>query len=494
MPIEKKGNNLILGVVDPTDDRVIKFIEELKQNGYLIDLGVISKSSFQKGFIDYEFIKKDKPKYTQILEINEEKIKSIIDQLKQKEDLGKLINEIQNSQPLLILDYIMAAAFKFDSSDIHLEPLENKAIFKLRIDGILYEVAQINKSAYLIVKNRIKLFSGLFLNITQKPQDGRFSISLGKKKIDIRVSTIPSAYDETIVMRLLNPEKIILSLEQLGLEDYELKKINYYIYQPNGLILNTGPTGSGKTTTLYAILNKIKRTEIKIITIEDPIEYQIEGITQTQVNVSENYTFASGLRSILRQDPDVILVGEIRDKETANISINASLTGHLVLSTLHTNDSLGSIPRLIDLGVDKSLIPTALRLVIAQRLLRKVCNNCAQEYHPDERLLSIIKNNLAYIPQDIYNNINFEKITFIKTQGCESCLYTGYKGRIAIFELLEMNEDIKKIIYQGEINEQKLLEVIKLSGFINLKQAGILKAIKKITTLEEVERVTGSLI
>ncbi|GIW65792.1 MAG: hypothetical protein KatS3mg094_311 [Candidatus Parcubacteria bacterium] len=494
LPIEKKGNNLILGVVDPTDDRVIKFIEELKQKGYSIDLGVISKSSFERGFIDYEFIKKDKPKYTQILEINEEKIESIIEKLKQKEDLGKLIDEIQSSQPLLILDYLMAAAFKFDSSDIHLEPLENKVIFKLRIDGILYEVAQINKSSYLIIKNRIKLFSGLFLNITQKPQDGRFSISLGNKKIDIRVSTIPSAYDETIVMRLLNPEKIMLSLEELGFEDYELKKINYYIYQPNGLILNTGPTGSGKTTTLYAILNKIKRTEIKIITIEDPIEYQIEGITQTQVNISENYTFASGLRSILRQDPDVILVGEIRDEETSKIAINASLTGHLVISTLHTNDSLGAIPRLIELGVDRSLIPSALKLVIAQRLLRRVCNNCSQEYYPDERLLTIIKNNLAYIPQDIYNSINFEKISLLKPQGCENCFYTGYKGRIAILELLEINENIKKIIYQGEINEQNLLEALKLSGFINLKQSGILRAIKKITTLEEVERVTGSLI
>ncbi|GIW66167.1 MAG: hypothetical protein KatS3mg095_0065 [Candidatus Parcubacteria bacterium] len=493
IPIEKRGNNLILGVVDPTDNKVKELIEELKNKGYTIEIGVISKASFQKAFNDYEFIKKDKPKYTQILEIDEEKVKNIINQLQQREDLSKLISETEKTLPFSILDYLVGGAIKFDSSDIHIEPLENSAVIKLRIDGILYEVATISKSIFLILKNRIKLFSGLFLNITQKPQDGRFSIFLGKKKIDIRVSTIPSAYDETIVMRLLNPEKVILSLEQLGLEDYELQKINYYIFQPNGLILNTGPTGSGKTTTLYAILNKIKRPEIKIITIEDPIEYQIQGITQTQVNIAENYTFASGLRSILRQDPDVILVGEIRDEETAGIAINSSLTGHLVLSTLHTNDSLGAIPRLLELGVDKSLIPPALRLVIAQRLLRKVCKFCSEEYIPDVNLIEIIKNKLKDIPQDIYEKINFKEVKLVKGRGCKDCFYTGYKGRVAIFELLEVSEGIQKIIYE-DVNEEKLLQALKLYGFINLQQAGILKALKKITSIEEVERVTGSLI
>jgi len=493
LPIDKSGNVLILGAVDPSKEEVKELVNNLKKEGYLIELGVISKTSFEKGFKDYEFIKKNKPKYTQILEIDLEKLHQIINQLKNKEDLVKLIQEIEKDKPLEILDYIIAAAVKFDASDIHLEPAEDGIFVKLRIDGILYEVAKFNSLTYFIVKNRIKLFSGMFLNITHKPQDGRFSISLGESKIDIRVSTIPSSYDETIVMRLLNPEKILLSLDKLGLEDYELQKINYYIYQPNGLILNTGPTGSGKTTTLYAILNKIKRKEIKIITIEDPIEYKIEGITQTQVDLSVNYTFASGLRSILRQDPDVILVGEIRDKDTAEIAINASLTGHLVLSTLHTNDSLGAIPRLIDLGVDKSLIPPALRLVIAQRLLRRVCVDCYEKFKPDKNLINIIKNKLKTIPEDIYNAIDFDEIELAKTKGCEKCLYTGYKGRVAVFELLEITDELKNIIYNEPI-ESKILETALKSGFINLQQAGLLKALKLITTLEEVERVTGSLL
>ncbi len=493
LPIDKKGNNLIIGAVDPTNEEVKLLIENLKKEGYLINLGVISKSSFQKGFQGYAFIKKTKPKYTQILEIDLEKFNTVMTQLNQREDLDKIIKEIETNDPLSILDYTIATAIKFDSSDIHIEPTENNVIIKLRIDGILYEVANFSRAIYAVIKNRIKLFSGLFLNITQKPQDGRFSITLGEKKIDVRVSTIPSSYDETIVMRLLDPTKIIFSLDQLGLEDYELKKINYYIHQPNGLILNTGPTGSGKTTTLYAILNKIKRKEIKIITIEDPIEYKIEGITQTQVNLAENYTFASGLRSILRQDPDVILVGEIRDKDTAEIAINASLTGHLVLSTLHTNDSLGAIPRLIDLGVDKSLLPPSLRLIIAQRLLRRVCLNCYEEYEPNDELKNIIKEKLKSIPQDLYREINFENLKLVRAKGCEKCFFTGYKGRVAIFELLEISKTVEEVIYK-EPTEQNLLEAAYTSGFINLQQAGLLKVIKKITTLDEVERITGSLI
>jgi len=491
--IDKKGNNLIIGAVNPLNPEVKKFFDSLKNKGYIIEIGVISLSSFNKAIEDYKFIKKDKPKYTQILEIDKEKVNEIISKISQKEDLDKIIKENINKNILSILDYILAGAIKFESSDIHLEPAEDKAYVKLRIDGILYEVASFDLKFYKIIKNRIKLFSGLFLNITERPQDGRFSISLGGKIIDIRVSTIPSSYDETIVMRLLDVEKVLIKLEELGLDDYEIKVIDYYIHQPNGLILNTGPTGSGKTTTLYAILNRIKRKEIKIITIEDPIEYKIEGITQTQVNIAENYTFSSGLRSILRQDPDVILVGEIRDKDTAEIAINASLTGHLVLSTLHTNSSLGAVPRLIDLGVDKSLLPPSLRLVIAQRLVRRVCQFCQQEFKPDHNLKNIIKNNLKTIPQEIFSIIDFDNLILIKANGCEKCLFTGYKGRIAIFELLKITPNIEKIIYTNPTEESILNEAIK-SGFITLQQSGILKAIKKVTTLDEVERVTGSLL
>ncbi len=490
--IEKYGKKLIIGALNPLDKELKKFLDELKKQDFIVEIGVVSKRSLEKAWQEYKYIKTKKVKYTEILEIDQEKLNNILNSLQVKEDLKKILRELEKENPLDILDYLVGGAIKFDASDIHLEPTEKNIVVKLRIDGILYEIANFNKSIYGLLKNRIKLFAGLYLNITEKPQDGRFSIYLGKKNIEIRVSTIPSSYDETIVMRILDIEKIMLPLESLGLEDYDKKIIEYYIRQPNGLILNTGPTGSGKTTTLYAILNKIKRPEIKIITIEDPIEYKLEGITQTQVNEAENYTFANGLRSILRQDPDVILVGEIRDKETAEIAIHASLTGHLVLSTLHTNDSLGAIPRLIDLGVEKTLIPPALRLVIAQRLLRRACNYCKEEFEPDDKLKDIIVNTIKTVPKEVLENLDLENIKLVKAKGCEKCLYLGYKGRVAIFELLKITENMAKIIYEKP-SEFAILEQAIKDGFINLKQAGLIKALKQITTIEEVERVAGTL-
>ena len=491
--IEKTGKKLIIGALNPLDKELKEYVEKLKNEDYDVEIGVVSKSSLEKGWDSYRFIKTKKIKYTEILEIDESKLKQILETVNTKEDLKEILKSLEKENPLEILDYLIGGAIKFNASDIHLEPTEKNIVIKLRIDGILYEFASFNKSIYSLLKNRIKLFSGLFLNITEKPQDGRFSIKLGNKNIEIRTSTIPSSYDETIVMRILDVEKIMLPLEKLGLEEYDKEIIEYYIKQPNGLILNTGPTGSGKTTTLYAILNKIKKPEIKIITIEDPIEYKLEGITQTQVNPAENYTFATGLRSILRQDPDVILVGEIRDKETAEIAIHASLTGHLVLSTLHTNDSLGAVPRLIDLGVDKTLIPPALRLVIAQRLLRRACDYCKEEYEPNDGLKKLILENLTNIPEKVLNTLNLDSIKLVKTVGCEKCLYLGYKGRVAIFELLRITEEMGKIIY-SEPSEFTILEQAIKDGFINLKQAGLIKALKQITTIEEVERVTGSLV
>ncbi len=490
--IEKYGKKLIIGALNPLKAEFKEYIENLKSRGFEIEIGVVSYSSLEKAWQEYRFIKPRKVKYTEILVLDEEKLNKIINELATKEDLKKYLIELEKENPLEILDYIMAGALKFEASDVHLEPTEKNIIVKLRIDGILYETANFSKSIYSLLKNRIKLFAGLFLNITEKPQDGRFSINFGKKNIEIRVSTIPSSYDETIVMRILDVEKIMIPLEKLGLEEYDLEIINHYIHQPNGLILNTGPTGSGKTTTLYAILNKIKRPEIKIITIEDPIEYKLEGITQTQVNPAENYTFATGLRSILRQDPDVILVGEIRDKETAEIAIHASLTGHLVLSTLHTNDSLGAIPRLIDLGIDKTLIPPSLRLIIAQRLLRRICQYCKEEYIPDNNLKELIIKNLDTIPENVKNQLNLEEITLVRSKGCEKCFYTGYKGRVAIFELLKITQRLQDLIYE-EVNEKIILEAAVKDGFINLQQAGLIKALKKMTTIEEVERITGTL-
>jgi type IV pilus assembly protein PilB len=493
IPIDKHGANLIIGAYNPTKKEVKDYLNELKNKGFNIELGVVSLKSLEKGLEEYKYIEKKKIKYLEVLEIDVEALNRIAKEISKKEDLEAYIKKYEKENPFEIINYIFGGAIKFEASDVHLEPTEDEIIVKLRIDGILYDVASFDKKLYQLIKNRIKLLGGLLLNVTTKPQDGRFSITFRGKELEVRVSTIPTQYEETIVMRILDVEKILLKLEDLGLRKEDLETLSYYIKLPNGLILSTGPTGSGKTTTQYAILNTIKRPEIKIITIEDPIEYKLEGITQTQVNPRENYTFANGLRSILRQDPDVILVGEIRDSETANIAINASLTGHLVLSTLHTNDSLGAIPRLIDLGVDNSLIPSALRLVIAQRLVRKVCNYCKEEYKPDKKLIEIIRKRLETIPENIKKDIDFENIKLVKAKGCEKCLHTGYKGRIGVFEFLKITKEMERIIY-SEPTEEKILEEARKEGFVDLQQDGLIKAINKITTIDEIIRITGPLI
>ena len=491
--IDKKGNFLTLGAYNPTNKEVQDYLATLKNKGWQIDLGVISLSSFLKAFQEYKYIQKKKIRYTEVLELDVEAVNKIAQSLNKKEDINLLIKQAEKQNPFEIINYIFGGALRFRASDIHLEPTADLVVVRLRIDGILYDVAEFSLSLYPLIKNRIKFFAGLLLNITTHPQDGRFSINLSGKELEIRVSTVPTAYGETIVMRILDIATILLDLKDLGLRDDNLETLNYYIQLPNGLILNTGPTGSGKTTTLYSILNTIKKPEIKIITIEDPIEYKIPGITQTQVNPRENYTFANGLRAILRQDPDVILVGEIRDSETANIAIHASLTGHLVLSTLHTNDSLGAVPRLIDLGIEKSLLPSALRLVIAQRLVRRVCQNCGVEYQPDSALKELIEKKLKTIPAYLKEKLSFQKLTLVKAQGCDQCLMTGYQGRIGIFEFLRITEEIGKIIYQLPTEEKILAQATK-EGFVDLQQDGLLKALAKLTTLEEVIRITGPLV
>jgi type II secretory ATPase GspE/PulE/Tfp pilus assembly ATPase PilB-like protein len=329
------------------------------------------------------------------------------------------------------------------------------------------------------------------LNITDKPQDGSFSVNFEKNKIDFRVSSLPTGYGEAFVIRILNFSKITKSLEDLGLREDDYEILNKIIFLPNGMILNTGPTGSGKTTTLYSILMKLKRPEVKIITIENPIEYRIEGITQVEIDEKKNLTFASALKAFLRHDPDVILVGEIRDKETANTAIQASLTGHLVLSTLHTNSSLGAIPRLISLEVDPKLIPSALRLVIAQRLVRKICENCKEEYEPDEKTREKIKKELQNLPSRVNKDFDLDNFKLAKGLGCSLCFNTGYKGRVGIFELFVLEEELQPLILKNPTEEEIYLEI--KDNFVSMKQDGLIKALKKVTTLEEVERVTGIL-
>ena len=392
-----------------------------------------------------------------------------------------------------LLKALMFGSIVLDSSDMHIEAVEEGSILRIRVDGVLQEVSSFDSSKHQRIVSRVKLLSGLKLNVEDKPQDGRFSIILNREdkteEIEIRVSTLPTEYGETIVMRVLNPKNLI------NLEDLGLRKDLYQLFEtqsskPNGMIIVTGPTGSGKTTTLYAFLKKIRSPEIKVITIEDPIEYHLEGISQTQVNPKKGYDFAAGLKSIVRQDPDAILVGEIRDLETASIALQAALTGHLVLSTLHTNDAAGTIARLQALGEKPVNIAPAINVCIAQRLVRKVCSKCAEMKPASPELLEEIKKGLEGIPQGIDMPEIKEGMLVSEPKGCEHCNMTGYKGRVGIFEAMAIDDEMQDFILASPSTSALEKLAIK-KGMTTMKQDGLIKILKGVTTMEEVKRVVG---
>ena len=386
------------------------------------------------------------------------------------------------------LELILVGGIKIGTSDIHIEAEEDRARLRIRMDGILNDVLFFETKIYQKVLSRIKLLAQLKINVDQRPQDGRFTIRLSKNLIEIRASTIPTEYGESIVFRILNPENLI-TVKQLGLRTDIAEMLEREISKPNGMIVVTGPTGSGKTTTLYAFLKSINKPNVKIITIEDPIEYHLTGISQTQTNPKQGYNFADGLRSIVRQDPDVILVGEIRDLETAEISLQAALTGHLVFSTMHTNDAAGTIARFVSLGEKPNNIAPALNLVIAQRLMRRVCKKCFELVDFPLQEEGEVKVALEKLPRE-KEKIDFSKtLKMVKAKGCDYCNFSGYKGRVGIYEVLQNNDEIENIILSNpSINElrKKAIE----NGMITLREDGLIKIAQHITTLEELNRVT----
>ncbi len=389
-----------------------------------------------------------------------------------------------------IFEVILAGSIMLEASDIHFEPEEDSGKLRIRLDGVLQDVIFLDEKINKKIASRIKLLSGVKLNVEDRAQDGRFSIIIpiaGEDvEIEIRMSTLPSEYGETIVMRTLDPRKLI-TLEELGLREKILKTFKNEITRPNGMIVVTGPTGSGKTTTLYAFLKTIRDPSIKIVTIEDPVEYHLSGISQTEVHEEKGYDFANGLRAIVRQDPDVILVGEIRDYETIHIALQAALTGHLVFSTLHTNDAPGAVARMQSLGEDPINISPATNMVIAQRLIRKICKNCAKTEEIPEELFSEIKESLKDIEEDDF--FIPESPEHVRPIGCRQCNYTGYKGRVGIFEILLVDEEMQELILQSpSISEirKKALE----KGMITVRQDGLMKVLNKETTIEEVNRVS----
>jgi len=417
-------------------------------------------------------------------------ISNVVKEIKNVPGFKKKIENALQKNVTELFAIILGGAISLGASDIHIEPREETVRLRLRIDGILQDVILIGPKIYHSLLSRIKFVSGLKLNVSDRPQDGRFSIIQGERKIETRVSSLPSDFGESIVMRLLDPRNLI-EIEKLGLRKDLLALFKKQIKKPNGMILVTGPTGSGKTTTLYAFLKRIQNPEIKIITIEDPIEYKLKGITQTQVNHKKGYDFASGLRALMRQDPDVILVGEIRDLETAEIACEAALTGHLVLSTLHTNDAAGAIARLVDIGVRPISIAPAINMAIAQRLVRRVCKKCVRYVKPSKEETKKIKEGLANVRKDIIPPEFFTTDFKIpKIQGCPDCNFTGYRGRTGIYEAFLVDDQMKEFILTNpSITATRNLAIKK--GMVLMHQDGLIKVLEGITTIEEVERVTG---
>ncbi len=490
---QKFGKNLKIALLSPENKETIKFLEKLEKEGYKISRFIVSETSLNNAWKKIPKIALKRKKITKEIEITSQRIKELQKEIKHLKDIQVKLSKSSDLSTTEVLEIIIAGALKIEASDIHFEAEEENLRLRYRIDGILQDVADLPYKLYNPILSRIKILSELKINIHNVPQDGRFSIVIENQEIEIRTSIMPGAYGENIVLRILNPKTISLELEDLGLEQHALEIIKKEIKKPHGMIINTGPTGSGKTTTLYAFIKKINKPEIKIITLENPIEYHLEGIEQTQINPEKGYTFANGLRAVLRQDPDVILLGEIRDNETAETAIHAALTGHLVFTTLHTNNAAGAIPRLIDMGINPKLIPSAVNLVIAQRLVRRVCKYCAEKYKPEAKTLNLLKKELQTIPQKIkkeYPALDKNLIILKPGKGCEKCNFSGYKGRIAVMELFVLDETLEEIIFSSP-SISKIQEVVTKKGMITMKQDGLLKVLKKITTLEEVERVLG---
>lgn len=387
--------------------------------------------------------------------------------------------EAEDEAPIIkFINTLLFQAVREHASDIHIECFEKEVLVRFRKDGILHDVTKVPKTVQSSVISRVKIMSELDIAERRKPQDGSIRLKIGGRDIDVRVSTVPTSWGESVVMRLLYRSSVLMSFEQLGLEGKKLETVESLIKRPHGIILVTGPTGSGKTTSLYAALQRINLPDKKIITIEDPVEYQIQGINQIQVNTKVDLTFANGLRSVLRQDPDVILVGEIRDRETADISMNASLTGHLVFSTLHTNDSVSAVTRLADMGVESFLIASTLSAVIAQRLVRVLCTRCREQYVPiDEEVSRIGLAREARLEGKIY-----------RAKGCQECMETGFSGRIAIFEILIIDDELKNTILTHP-DSSTLKEKALRNGLITLRMDGADKVAKGITSIDEVLRV-----
>ena len=495
-PFKLFGKNIFIAVRTPSDN-LFKTLKEMAERRNLVpSFYMASNASLNKVWDRYKEISMAESSKIGGLDISGEVLRDTAKNIQHIQDIEKLVVEALEGNKIhrisRLLEIILAGAIAIKASDIHIEPEKERGRLRLRLDGVLQDVNFFGLDVYRLLNSRVKLLSGMKLT-SKIAQDGRFNIMEGEEEISVRSSLIPGSYGESIVMRILDPKSIQVAIEELGIEPYLFEIIKDEIVKPNGFILVTGPTGSGKTTTLYAFLRKIYSTEINIITIEDPVEYHLPGITQTQISLKKGYTFPEGLRSALRQDPDVIMVGEIRDGETAEIATQSSLTGHMVFSTLHTNNAAGVIPRLIDLGVNPKILVSALSLSIAQRLVRKLCQFCKKENAPTEREAKIIKLVLDSMTEEgkdfSSHNIKIDKpFKIFSPVGCEKCNSIGYSGRIGVFEAIKTDEAIEKIMPENP-SEREIKQVAKKQGILSMRQDGIVKILNGITSLEEVQSV-----
>jgi type IV pilus assembly protein PilB len=488
---EKSGKKIQVALLSPKNDKAVTILKKLEEEGYKPQVSMATNASLNKAWERYKDLSYAVNSTAGTFDISTDQVTEFMAKIKKIEDVSIIIKEILTLKKAYkiskMMEAMIAGALALSASDIHIEPEEKSVTIRFRLDGVLINVFSFDTDTYELLLSRIKLLSGMKLNIKNNAQDGRFSVKILDNDIEIRSSILPGAYNESIVMRLLNPKSISVPLEQLGIEERTLKILLEQISRPNGMLLITGPTGSGKTTTLYAFMKRIHSPDIKIITIEDPIEYHLPGIVQTQVEEEKNYTFLSGLRSALRQDPDVIMVGEIRDGETATIAINSALTGHLVFSTLHTNTAAGAFPRLIDLGVNPKIISSAINVAMAQRLVRKLCLDCRTERIPSPAEKAFIDKVITSINDKTYlDGVQTEKIW--QAVGCEKCHKTGYKGRIAITEIILMKKEVEEAVINNPSDREIKTAAIS-QNLLDMKQDGVIRILKGVTSIEELGRV-----
>ncbi len=479
-----------VGLARPDDFKAIGAIDFLaKKKGLKVEYYLISPGSFKHASKQYQSMSRE---VVSALQAKEEEEKELIE-IKEKEVESVELEEVVKSAPVTkIVSVIIRHAVDGKASDIHVEPLLRETRVRYRIDGILHTSLVLPKNIHYAVVARIKVLAGLKLDETRIPQEGRIRLLINDKEIDFRISIIPLVDTEKVVMRILDVTKGAPTLEELGFEGREAKVIKEHIKRTYGIFLITGPTGSGKSTTLFSILNMINKEGVNISTLEDPVEYYVPGVNQSQIRPRLGYTFASGLRTLLRQDPDVMMVGEIRDNETAELGIHAALTGHLVLSTLHTNNAIGALPRLVDMEAEKFLLASTINVILAQRLVRKICNSCRVKAEIPKNMKEDVQENIKKIPLDVLKKrikgYNADKMTFFKGNGCTRCGNTGYSGRMAITEIVDINDKLRKIIYDPRA-VLTIEDVKETQKFVSLNQDGLIKAMQGKTTLEEILRV-----